>query len=179
MCRVQQTTPKASEIEHTTCRKPECKVVSWHRRSAFLYETLQSLNDINIYKVSCVWFSHRSISFSSSTSWESWWPNCEPQPHQRQSSTGTVQMCVRILNNSRFALCLTVNVACRQKSLLVWSPVSSAGKPWRLRWSFFPSWASPICCSLSTRGRTRSLKSSSYISTRFWSPSRYYSAPER
>lgn len=55
-----------------------------------------------------------------------------------------------------------------------WSLVSSpAGKLWRLLWYFFLSWESPICSSLSTRGKTRSLKSSSYISTHFWSPFRY------
>lgn len=52
------------------------------------------------------------------------------------------------------------------------TPVYSAGKLWRPRWSCCPSWASPTCCSLSTLARTRSPRSSSYISTPFWSPFR-------
>ena len=50
---------------------------------------------------------------------------------------------------------------------------SFTGKRWRLRWYFFLSWESPTCCSLWIRGKMRSLRLSSYISTRFWYPSRY------
>lgn len=52
------------------------------------------------------------------------------------------------------------------------TPVRSAGKRWRPRWSCCRCSASPTCSSSSTRVRTRSPRSSSFTSTPSWSPSR-------